>query len=46
MSLKDARKSLNWPEWEKAIQNELTQLQQMTWRLVNKPPDAIRIANK
>ena len=23
-SLKDAQKSLDWPEWEKAIQNELT----------------------
>ena len=46
-SLRDARNSLDWPEWEKAIQNELTQLQQMgTWRLVNKPPDAIPIANK
>src|SRR5271156_872706 len=46
-SLKDARNSPDWPEWEKAIQNELTQLQQMgTWRLVEKPPNAIPIANK
>jgi len=46
-SLKDTQKSLNWPEWEKAIQNELTQLQQMgTWRLVEKLPNAILIANK
>jgi hypothetical protein len=31
-SLKDARNSSDWLEWEKAIQNELNQLQQMgTW---------------
>ena len=46
MSLKDSWKSLDWPEWEKVIQNELIQLQQMTWRLVNKPANAIPIANK
>jgi hypothetical protein len=46
-SLKDARNAPDWPEWEKAIQHELTQLHQMgTWRLVNKPPHAIPIANK
>ena len=46
-SLKDAKNSPDWPEWEKAIQKELTQLHQMgTWRLVNKPPNAIPIANK
>ena len=46
-SLKDTKKSPDWPEWEKAVQNELTQLQQMgTWRLVKKLPDAIPIANK
>ena len=28
-SLKDARKSPDWPEWEKAIQTELAQLHQM-----------------
>jgi Reverse transcriptase (RNA-dependent DNA polymerase) len=37
----------DWPEWEKAIKAELTQLQQMeTWRLVDKPPKTIPIANK
>ena len=47
MSLKDAKKSADWPEWEKAVQIELTQLQQMgTWRLVEKPPDTIPLANK
>src|SRR6267143_1622034 len=46
-SLKDAKKSEDWLEWEKAVQIELTQLQQMgTWRLVEKPPDAIPLANK
>jgi reverse transcriptase-like protein len=46
-SLKDARNSIDWPEWEKAIQKELTQLYQMgTWRLADKPKDAIPIANK
>jgi hypothetical protein len=46
-NLKNAQKSVYWPEWENMIQNELTQLQQMgTWRLVEKPPNAIPIANK
>jgi hypothetical protein len=46
-SLQDARNSPDWPEWEKAIQSELTQLHQMgTWRLVEKPPNAVPIANK
>jgi len=46
-SLKDARQSDEWPEWEEAIKAELAQLHQMgTWRLVDKPPNAIPIANK
>jgi len=46
-SLKDAKRFSDWLEWEKAIQSELTQLQQMgTLRLVEKLPDAIPIANK
>jgi hypothetical protein len=46
-SLKDARNSPNWPEWEKAIHSELAQLNQMgTWRLVDKLANAIPIANK
>ena len=46
-SLKDVRNSPNWPEWEKAIQSKLAQLHQMgTWRLVEKSPNAIPIANK
>ncbi len=44
-SLKEARKSDEWPEWEKAIKAELTQLQKMgTWQLVKKPQNAIPIA--
>jgi hypothetical protein len=46
-SLKDARNSPDWPEWDKVIQSELAQLHQMgTWRLVEKLPKAIPIANK
>jgi len=47
VSLKEARKSDEWPEWEKAIKAELAQLQKMgTWRLVKKLANAIPIANK
>jgi len=46
-SLKEARESPDWPEWEKAIQTELEQLRQMgTWKLVDKPVGAMPIANK
>jgi len=46
-TLNDAQKSPEWPEWEKAINIELEQLQRMgTWELVDKPPDAVPIANK
>ena len=46
-SLAEAQRSPDWPEWEKAIKSELNQLQEMgTWRMVDKPPDAIPIANK
>jgi hypothetical protein len=46
-SLKEAKASLEWPDWEHAIQAELDQLQEMgTWQLVDKPPDAKPIANK
>jgi hypothetical protein len=47
MNLKEARDSPDWLEWEKAIRIELEQLQAMrTWKLVEKPPDVIPIANK
>jgi hypothetical protein len=46
-TLKQARRSLEWPEWEHAIQAELAQLRQKgTWKLVEKPPDAVPISNK
>jgi len=46
-SLKEARASPDWPEWERAIQTELEQLQRMgTWELVDKPAGAMPIANK
>jgi len=46
-SLKEAHASPDWPEWEKAIQIELEQLQRMgTWELVDKPVSAVPIANK
>jgi hypothetical protein len=47
ISLKEAKKSPDWPKWEKAIEAELEQLWDMgTWKLVNKLLDAIPIANK
>ena len=46
-TLQDAQKSPEWPEWEKAINIELDQLKRMvTWELVDKPTDAVPIANK
>jgi hypothetical protein len=46
-TLAEAKKSPDWPEWEKAISVELEQLQQMsTWKLVSCPKDAVQIANK
>jgi len=45
--LREAKRSQEWPEWEKAIHAELDQLKQMgTWALVEKPPDIVPIANK
>ena len=46
-SLKEARESEDWPEWERAIQVELNQLKRMgTWQLVEKPEGAVPIRNK
>jgi len=46
-SLKEARESPDWPEWEHAINTELKQLWHMgTWKLVKKPSGAVPIANK
>ena len=41
-SLNEAKRSADWPEWEKAMLAELKQLNQMgTWELVDKPPNAV-----
>jgi Reverse transcriptase (RNA-dependent DNA polymerase) len=46
-TLKQAREFPDWPKWEEAIQTELDQLAQMhTWRLMEKPSDAVPISNK
>jgi len=42
-----AKRSLEWPKWEKAIQAELAQLRvKGTWKLVEKPKNAVPISNK
>jgi len=47
ISLKEVKKSPDWPEWEKAIESKLEQLRDMgTWKLVKKPINIIPIANK
>ena len=46
-SLREAKESQEWPEWEQAIQAKLNQLKQMgTWKLVDKPSGVVPIANK
>ena len=46
-SLREAKQSPEWPEWEKAICTKLDQLKKMgTWRLVDKPSGVVAIANK
>jgi Reverse transcriptase (RNA-dependent DNA polymerase) len=46
-SLKKAKDSIEWPEWEWAMQEQLDLLKEMgTWETMQKPPDAIPIANK
>jgi hypothetical protein len=47
LTLKEAKALAEWPEWEKAIKAELEQLNAMgTWKLVNRPKDAMPILNK
>lgn len=47
VTLREARESPNWSEWENAIHVELDQLNTMgTWKLVNCPKEAVPIANK
>lgn len=46
-SLREAKQSSEWPEWEQAIDTELNQLKCMgTWKLVEKPADVVPIGNK
>jgi Reverse transcriptase (RNA-dependent DNA polymerase) len=46
-SLKEAKESLEWPDWERAMQEQLDLLKEMgTWEIVQKPLDAVLIANK
>jgi len=46
-SLRQAKGSADWDEWEQAMHTELDQLQRMgTWKLVDKPPGLVPIANK
>ncbi|GBE87159.1 hypothetical protein SCP_1004060 [Sparassis crispa] len=46
-TLSDAKRSLEWPKWEQAVQTELNQLQGMeTWELVEPPEDRKPIGNK
>jgi hypothetical protein len=46
-SLKQARESPEWEEWECAVRSEMDQLQKMgTWVLVEKPTDAVPITNR
>ena len=46
-SLAEAKRSPEWPEWEHAVQDELTQLQKKgTWKLVDAPKNAVPIANR
>ena len=45
--IQEAQKSPEWENWKKAIQTELDQLQNMgTWELIERPTDAVPIANK
>jgi len=46
-SLQEAKGSSDWPEWEKAINIKLKQLDHMgTWELINCPNDAVPLVNK
>ena len=46
-TLTKARRSPEWPQWEKAIQAKLDQLHKMgTWELVDPPKEQVSIGNK
>ena len=47
VNLKQVKNSADWVEWEHVIHRELEHLRDMgTWEIVDKPSDAIPIANK
>ena len=46
-TLREAKDSPEWPQWEKAVETELQQLEDMgVWKLENQPEDMIPIGNK
>jgi transposase InsO family protein len=46
-NIHEAKRSPEWTHWEEAIKIELEQLEKMgTWELVDRPADAVPIANK
>jgi len=46
-TFEQAKRSLEWPEWEHAIQAELAQLRQKgTWKLMEKPMNTVPISKK
>jgi hypothetical protein len=46
-SVNEAKGSQDWPEWQKAMKDELQLLNEKgTWELVDKPPDAVLLPNK
>ena len=46
-TLTEARRSPEWPQWEKAIQDKLDQLHKMgTWELVDPPKGRVPVGNK
>jgi hypothetical protein len=45
--LAQAKRSPDWPEWQKSIQEELNMLKEKgTWELIPKPPGVVPISNK
>jgi hypothetical protein len=46
-SLKEAKESPDWPEWEKAIQAKLNQFwKKDIWKLVDQPAGVVPLKNK